>query len=106
VEHRRVSKESPRLAGKLSDRLEPTRDLHMNLVLLTQYYPPEIGAPQTRLSELAAHFVQRGHSVTVLTAMPNYPTGKISPGYGGVWQREQRDGGDGSQQVHGRLIML
>jgi len=64
----------------------------MNLVLLTQYYPPEIGAPQTRLSELAAHFVQRGHSVTVLTAMPNYPTGKISPGYGGVWQREQRDG--------------
>jgi colanic acid biosynthesis glycosyl transferase WcaI len=64
----------------------------MNLVLLTQYYPPEIGAPQARLSELAAHFVQRGHSVTVLTAMPNYPTGKISPGYGGVWQREQRDG--------------
>jgi glycosyltransferase involved in cell wall biosynthesis len=64
----------------------------MKLLLLTQYYPPEIGAPQARLSELAAHFVRGGHSVTVLTAMPNYPTGKIYPGYGGLWQQEQRDG--------------
>ncbi|MGE0821955.1 MAG: glycosyltransferase family 4 protein [Candidatus Binatia bacterium] len=64
----------------------------MNLLMLTQYYPPEIGAPQARLSELAGHFVRRGHTVTVLTAMPNYPTGKIHAGYGGVWQREDRDG--------------
>lgn len=68
--------------------------LRMKLLLLTQYYPPEIGAPQARLSELAAHFVPRGHSVTVLTAMPNYPTGKIYQGYGGLWQREQREGVD------------
>jgi colanic acid biosynthesis glycosyl transferase WcaI len=64
----------------------------MHLTLLTQYYPPEIGAPQARLSELAAHFVRRGHSVTVLTAMPNYPTGKIYPGNGGLLRREHRDG--------------
>ena len=64
----------------------------MNLTLLTQYYPPEIGAPQARLSELAAHFVRRGHCVTVLTAMPNYPTGKIYPGYGGVLRRQQQAG--------------
>lgn len=66
----------------------------MHLTILTQYYPPEIGAPQARLSELASHFVARGHSVTVLTAMPNYPTGKIHPGYGGVLRREARDGVD------------
>ena len=64
----------------------------VHLTVLTQYYPPEIGAPQVRLSELAAHFVQRGHSVTVLTAMPNYPTGKIYPGYSGLLRREHRDG--------------
>jgi glycosyltransferase involved in cell wall biosynthesis len=64
----------------------------MKLVILTQYYPPEIGAPQARLSALAAHLVERGHDVTVLTAMPNYPTGKIFSGYGGVWKREMRDG--------------
>jgi glycosyltransferase involved in cell wall biosynthesis len=64
----------------------------MRLTVLTQYYPPEIGAPQARLSELASHFVEAGHAVTVLTAMPNYPVGKIYPGYGGVLSREQEKG--------------
>ena len=63
----------------------------MHLTLLSQYYPPEIGAPQTRLSELAAHFISRGHRVTVLTAMPNYPLGRIYQGYGGLLRKEQYD---------------
>lgn len=64
----------------------------MHLAILTQYYRPEIGAPQARLSNLAQHFVRRGHSVTVLTAMPNYPLGRIYPGYGGFLRREMREG--------------
>lgn len=56
--------------------------------LLTQYYPPESGAPQARLSDLARRFAERGHDVTVLTAMPNYPTGKLFAGYSGVLRRE------------------
>lgn len=64
----------------------------MKLAILTQYYPPEVGAPQARLSELASHFVRCGHHVTVLTAMPNYPTGRIHPGYGGWLRREQLEG--------------
>jgi glycosyltransferase involved in cell wall biosynthesis len=64
----------------------------MKLAILTQYYPPEIGAPQARLSELAEGFAAAGHEVTVLTAMPNYPRGAIYPGYGGAWRREQRAG--------------
>lgn len=64
----------------------------MRIGLLTQYYPPEIGAPQARLSHLAAQFVRAGHEVVVLTAMPNYPRGKIYPGYGGFYRRESRDG--------------
>ena len=66
----------------------------MRLAILTQYYPPETGAPQRRLSHLAGHFVRAGHSVNVLTAMPNYPQGQIFPGYGGLAQREERDGVD------------
>ena len=66
----------------------------MHLTLLTQYYPPEIGAPQARLSELAAHFIRRGHAVTVLTAMPNYPTGKIHAGYRGFIRRERNKGAE------------
>ena len=64
----------------------------MHLAILTQYYPPEMGAPQARLSELAAAFVARGHDVEVLTAMPNYPLGRVHDGYGGVLRRESRDG--------------
>jgi colanic acid biosynthesis glycosyl transferase WcaI len=64
----------------------------MNLVILSQYYPPEVGAPQTRLSELARLMVQKGDSVSVLTAMPNYPTGRIYAGYGGLFRRECLNG--------------
>jgi colanic acid biosynthesis glycosyl transferase WcaI len=59
--------------------------------ILSQYYPPEIGAPQARLSSLGAALVKRGHSVVVLTAMPNYPMGRIHSGYSGLVRRERRD---------------
>ena len=61
----------------------------MRFGILTQYYPPEIGAPQARLSELAAALARRGHEVTVLTAMPSYPAGRIHDGYAGLWRREK-----------------
>ena len=64
----------------------------MKLAILTQYYPPEIGAPQRRLSSLARHFIDAGHSVQVLTAMPNYPRGRIYDGYGGMVRVEQIGG--------------
>jgi len=64
----------------------------MNIIILTQYYPPEIGAPQRRLSDLAERLVHAGYTVTVLTAMPNYPVGKIMKGYGGVIRREEIKG--------------
>jgi glycosyltransferase involved in cell wall biosynthesis len=64
----------------------------VKLTILTQYYPPEIGAPQRRLSSLARHFVDAGHQVHVLTAMPNYPLGRLHDGYGGIARREVVDG--------------
>lgn len=50
-------------------------------LVLTQYYPPEIGAPQIRLRCLTKELHQYGKDVEVLTAMPNYPRGVIFPGY-------------------------
>lgn len=64
----------------------------MYFCILTQYYPPETGAPQARLSELANYLIKRDHVVTVLTAMPNYPTGKIFLRYGGFYKQEVIDG--------------
>jgi glycosyltransferase involved in cell wall biosynthesis len=55
----------------------------MRIVLLTQYYPPETGAAQNRLSDLARRLKRMGHLVTVLTALPSYPKGEIYPGYRG-----------------------
>ena len=64
----------------------------MRIGIHSQYYPPEMGAPQARLSHLAAELARRGHDVVVLTAFPNYPKGRIEPGYRGLFQRETRDG--------------
>jgi len=53
----------------------------MKLLILTQYFPPEVGAPQNRLYELAVRLKKMGVEVTVLTAMPNYPQMEIHPNY-------------------------
>lgn len=57
----------------------------MKLLILTQYYPPETGAPQNRLSELAIRLKKKGVEISVLTAMPNYPKGQIFEFYQGKW---------------------
>lgn len=65
----------------------------MHFLILTQYFPPEVGAPQVRLSALGRELVRRGHRVTVVTAMPNYPTGKVFPSYRRLWfKREKMEG--------------
>jgi glycosyltransferase involved in cell wall biosynthesis len=65
----------------------------MRLLILTQYYPPEIGAPQNRLHELAIRLKAYGVEVEVLTALPNYPKMKIQEGYEkGKKREEQIDG--------------
>ncbi len=52
----------------------------LRVVFLTHYFPPEIGAAQTRLGELAALLSEMGDQVTVVTPFPNYPDGVIKPG--------------------------
>lgn len=55
----------------------------MKVLFLTQYCPPEVGAPQNRIFEFAKQLKKFGHEVTILTAMPNYPKGEIFDGYKG-----------------------
>lgn len=65
----------------------------MKIIILTQYFPPEIGAPQNRLFELALRLKKSGADVTVLTAMPNYPKMEIAEGYKGKWRmKEEMEG--------------
>lgn len=55
----------------------------MKLLILTQYFPPETGAPQNRLFELAIRLKAKGVDVEILTAMPNYPKMEIFEAYKG-----------------------
>ncbi len=64
----------------------------MKILILTQYYPPEHGAPQNRLHDLAKRWKKSGHDITVLTAMPNYPKGEVFQEYAGkLFCREEID---------------
>jgi glycosyltransferase involved in cell wall biosynthesis len=65
----------------------------VRVLIVTHYFPPETGAPQARLSGLAATWAADGDEVTVLTGMPNHPTGVLPPSYRrAVLRRERRDG--------------
>ena len=67
----------------------------MRILYLSQYFPPEIGATQTRAYEMARHLVSAGHQVTVLTEVPNHPSGIIPPEYRGkLYERVEMDGID------------
>ena len=55
----------------------------MKILFLSQYFPPEVGAPQNRLFELAIRLQKKGADVTVLTAMPNYPRMVVMENYKG-----------------------
>lgn len=61
----------------------------MKIILLTQYFPPETGAPQNRLLAMARALQHHGAEVTVLTAMPNYPEMRVHGAYRGKWTTEE-----------------
>lgn len=70
---------------------QPLRRLSMRILFLTQFFEPEPGA--IRGLPFARWLCKRGHTVEVITGFPNYPGGKIYPGYRIKWrQREIIDG--------------
>ena len=52
----------------------------MKILYVSQYFPPEMGAPASRVSELSRYWVEAGHQVTVLTGFPNHPAGGATRG--------------------------
>ncbi|HWW13803.1 MAG TPA: glycosyltransferase family 4 protein [Candidatus Dormibacteraeota bacterium] len=68
----------------------------MKILYVSQYFPPEMGAPAARAAELSRHWAAAGHEVTVLTGFPNHPTGIVPPEYRDKFRyliaREQTNG--------------
>jgi len=62
----------------------------MRILILSQWFDPE---PTFKGLAFARELVKQGHSVEVLTGFPNYPGGKLYPGYRiKLLQRETVDG--------------
>jgi glycosyltransferase involved in cell wall biosynthesis len=53
----------------------------MNILYVSQYFPPDKGAAQARAKEMVKSLVDSGHEVTVLTEFPNYPSGIVLSRY-------------------------
>jgi glycosyltransferase involved in cell wall biosynthesis len=65
----------------------------VRVTFLSHYYPPEVGAPQTRISGLARALDRSGIEVTVHTCFPHYPDGAIQPPYRNRPWLIEEDGG-------------
>lgn len=50
----------------------------MRILLITQYFYPE----NFKSNDIAFELAKRGHEITVLCGLPNYPEGKYYKGYG------------------------
>jgi len=49
----------------------------VKILYVSQYFPPEMGAPAARAAELAHHWAKAGHDISILTGFPNHPTGVV-----------------------------
>jgi glycosyltransferase involved in cell wall biosynthesis len=81
-----------RNAGDLRD---PRRDRHLarltvRVLLVSQYYAPEVGATQNRMHAFTEAILAAGHDVTVICEQPNHPGGIFHEGYGRSPLRRQR----------------
>jgi glycosyltransferase involved in cell wall biosynthesis len=65
----------------------------MHILFLTDNFPPEVNAPASRTFEHCREWVRLGEQVTVITCAPNFPKGKVFPGYQNrLWQVEMLEG--------------
>lgn len=71
----------------------PSDPSRPSITLVTQYFPPERGAAQVRLGSIVKQLVARGLSVDVVTALPNYPVGRIFDGWSHRPLQRRNEGG-------------
>ena len=66
--------------------------LIMKILFVSNYFPPEVNAPATRLIEHARQWIKEGHQVEVLTSVPNFPEGRVYDGYKNQFSFDDREG--------------
>jgi colanic acid biosynthesis glycosyl transferase WcaI len=61
----------------------------MKIQFMSENFPPESNAAATRVYERACYWIKWGHEVTVITSAPNFPEGKLFPGYKNKWKQAE-----------------
>jgi glycosyltransferase involved in cell wall biosynthesis len=65
----------------------------MHILFITDNFSPEVNAPASRTFEHTREWIKEGHQITVITSAPNFPKGKVYPGYKNkLWSYERMDG--------------
>jgi glycosyltransferase involved in cell wall biosynthesis len=68
----------------------------LQVLYISQYYPPEACAPAARVDAFTREWVRAGAEVRVLTGFPNHPEGVLHTEYRKPWRRgfvrEEREG--------------
>lgn len=65
----------------------------MKILFLADNFPPEKNAQAARVFERACYWVRWGHQVTVITCAPNFPEGRVYPGYRNKWRQVEEMSG-------------
>jgi len=67
----------------------------MRVLVITPFYAPDLGPSAPLYTMLCEDLARMGHQVSVIAAVPHYPSGIVSPEFRGrLVQREQRNGVD------------
>ena len=90
AERRRTGKQVSQRLPRTLKRNRSHADRALRVLLLSQYFPPEVGATQSRMQAFAEHLTDRGHDVTVICEFPNHPRGVIPPDYHGRLVEDDR----------------
>ncbi len=61
----------------------------MKILFLSENFPPESNAAATRVYERACYWAEWGHEVTVITSAPNFPEGRLFPGFENKWKQAE-----------------
>lgn len=64
-----------------------------DILIISNYYPPETGAAANRIETLAHGLRDKGWNVSVLCPLPNYPDGKIFEGFKGKIKHKSTEKG-------------
>lgn len=71
----------------------PSADRHWKVLVLAQYYPPDMGGASARVSNVVRGLLALGNRVQVVTAFPHYPLGKVPLRYRGKIIAKEDSGG-------------